>query len=137
MELGDLDARVDAECRIEVRQRLVEQEHLRLPDDGAADGNALALAAREFARATFEQRFELQDAGRFHDARLDLGPRRAREPEAEAHVGGNIHVRIERIGLEHHGDFALGGGKVVHRAAADGDGAARHRFQPGNGAQQC
>ena len=53
----------------------------------------------------------------------DLRLGRAGELQAEAHVGGNVHVRVERIGLEHHGDLALGGRKVVHLAAADGDRA--------------
>ncbi len=34
-----------ASCGVEVGERLVEQEHLRLADDGAAHGDALALAA--------------------------------------------------------------------------------------------
>ncbi len=47
LELGDLDAGGDAQRRVEVGQRLVEQEHLRIAHDGAADGDALALAARQ------------------------------------------------------------------------------------------
>ncbi len=35
----------------EVGQRLVEQEQLRLAHHGAADGHALALAARKLGRA--------------------------------------------------------------------------------------
>ena len=136
MELGDLDAGVDAQCGIEVGQRLVEQEDLRLAHDGTADRDALALAAREFARAALQQRLELQDARGLGDARLDLGLGRSGEPEAEAHVGGNVHVGVERVGLEHHGDLALRGREIVHLAAADGDGAARYGLQPGDGAQQ-
>jgi hypothetical protein len=43
----DLDPHLDAQLGVEVRERLVEQEHLRLAHDGAPDGDALALAARE------------------------------------------------------------------------------------------
>jgi hypothetical protein len=35
-------------------KRLVEQEQLRLAHDGPADGDALALAARQFRRAAVE-----------------------------------------------------------------------------------
>ena len=98
-----------AQRRIEVGQRLVEQEHRRLAHDGAADGDALALAAGEVARPAVEQGVELQH----------LAPPRARAGrprpssalvnlQAEGHVLADVHVRIERVGLEHHGDLALG-----------------------------
>ena len=41
----DLDAHGNAQFRVEVGQRLVEQEHIGLAHDGAADRDALALAA--------------------------------------------------------------------------------------------
>jgi hypothetical protein len=40
-------ARLHAQLGVEVRQRLVHQEDLRLADDRAAHGHALALAARQ------------------------------------------------------------------------------------------
>src|SRR5882672_9554125 len=43
----DLGAHRDAQLRVEVGQRLVEQEHLRLAHDRAAHRDALALAAGE------------------------------------------------------------------------------------------
>ena len=61
MQLGDLDARLDAQGCVEIGQRLVEQEHLGLAHDGAADGDALALAAGELRRLAVEQRLELED----------------------------------------------------------------------------
>jgi hypothetical protein len=45
VKTGDLEACVDAQRRVEVRQRLVEEEELRLAHDRAADRHALALAA--------------------------------------------------------------------------------------------
>jgi hypothetical protein len=39
-----------AQLGVEVRERLVEQEHLRVADDGAAHGDPLALSARELPR---------------------------------------------------------------------------------------
>ena len=63
----------------------------------------------------------------------------AREP-AHAQRHGDVlrdrEVRVERIGLEHHGDLALGRRQVIHLAAADGDGASRHRLEPCDGTQQ-
>ena len=51
--------------------------------------------------------------------------RRAAQLEREAHVGGDRHVRIERVVLEHHGDVALLRRQVVDHAVADADFAAR------------
>ena len=50
MQARDLDARRDAQRRVEIGQRFVEQENVGLAHDRAADRHALALAAGEIAR---------------------------------------------------------------------------------------
>ena len=62
MQRGDLGAHRHAQFGVEVRQRLVEQEDARLAHDGAADRDALALAAGELRRPALEQRVEPQQA---------------------------------------------------------------------------
>src|SRR6266508_4291716 len=49
VQLLDLAAQPAAKLRIEIGQRLVEQEHRRVADDGAAHRDALALPARQLA----------------------------------------------------------------------------------------
>ena len=49
MQLLDLEPHLGAELGIEVGERLVKQEDADLLDQGPADGDALALAARELA----------------------------------------------------------------------------------------
>ena len=68
VQLLDLQPRLRAQLGVEVRQRLVEQEHLRLAHDRAAHRHALALAARELARLARQEWRELQDVGRLVDA---------------------------------------------------------------------
>jgi hypothetical protein len=121
VELGDLDAGRDTQRGIEVGQRLVEQEDLGIAADGPADGDALALAARERLGQPVEIVLELQDrrrprapAGRSISSLLC--PRNA---QAEGHVVVDRHVRVERVGLEHHGDAALGRRHVVDHHAVD------------------
>ena len=52
LEPEDLGPHLDAELRVEVRERLVHQERLRLTHDRPAHRDALSLAARELARPT-------------------------------------------------------------------------------------
>jgi hypothetical protein len=132
MELLELGPHLDAELGVEVRQRLVEQEHLRVPDQRPAHGDALALAAGELARPAIEERVELEE--RCDPSHLDVAdrPRHAADLHAEAHVVVNVHRRVERVGLEHHGDVTILGGEVVHDASVDEDVARRHRFEAGD-----
>jgi hypothetical protein len=74
VQLLDLGAHLHAQLGVEVGQRLVEQEHRRLAHDGAAHGDALALAAGELARLALRAGAELEDLGAaLATRRLDLG----------------------------------------------------------------
>ena len=114
--LRDLQPHLDAQRGVEIRQRLVEQECLRLAHDGAADRDALALAAGEFARLAIEIGREVQGRGRRLDLAVDLRPRQAGHLQAEGDVVAHAHMRIERVGLEHHRQAALGRRHVDHVA---------------------
>ena len=111
--LGELGAHRDAELGVEVGEGLVEQEGGRVAHDGAADRDALALAAGELAGAALEERVDLEQAGGLGDALGDLGPRQAGVLEAEGEVLAHGHVRVERVGLEHHGEAAVGGADLA------------------------
>jgi hypothetical protein len=66
-------------------------------------------------------------------------PRRAasiREPQREAHVFGDGHVRVERVALEHHRQVALRGRQPRDVAAVEVDAAGAERLEPGDQAQQ-
>ena len=79
MKLGDLDAHLHAQRGVEVGQRLVEQEHLRLAHDGPADRDALALPARQLPRLPVEQMLDLQDARGLANPAIDFRPRWLRQ----------------------------------------------------------
>ena len=68
VHLLDLDAHLHAQLGVEVGQRLVEQEHLGVAHDGAAHGDALALAAGELLGLAVEQLLDVEDAGCLVDA---------------------------------------------------------------------
>ncbi len=96
-----------AQRGVEVGERLVEQEDTRIAHDGAADRHALPLPARKRLRLALEIFVELEDFGRLAHPLIDLGLGHSGDAQPESHVLVDSHVRVERIGLEHHGDAAL------------------------------
>src|SRR5450756_362167 len=136
VQLFDLGAHLHPEFCVQVGQRLVEQEHLRVAHDGAAHGYALALAARELARVALKVLHQSQNVSRHLDALAHFLAALAGELHREGHVVEHGHVRVERVVLEHHGDVALLRRHLVDHAPADLDLAARYLLQAGDHAQQ-
>ena len=64
LDAGDLGAHLHAQLGVEVRQRLVHEERLRVAHDGPAHGDPLALAAGERRGLAVEELVEAEDAGR-------------------------------------------------------------------------
>ena len=101
---------------VERAGRLVEHHYLRLHDQGARDGDALALAAGELVRVAGEQRLGVPAFGepdvveRLHDAAAPLGGIELRrvdlEPLADDRLDGEPRrERRQRI-LKHYLDLA-------------------------------
>ena len=125
-----------AQLRVEIRQRLVEQERLRLAHQRAAHRDPLTLTAGELAGLAVEQLVDLQQLGRLADPPVDLGARRPALPQPVGQVAVHRHVRIQRVVLEHHRDVALAGRQAVDHRAADPDLARRRLVQPGQQSQR-
>ncbi len=136
LERRDLRAGGDAELGVEVRQRLVHEEHLRLAHDGAAHGDALALTAGERLRLPVEVLGEVEHLRRVLHLLADGGLVLTGDLEREAHVVGDGHVRVERVVLEHHRDVPVLGRQVRDVAVADADSAAVDVLQAGQHAQR-
>ena len=129
LEGGDLGAGRDAELGVEVRQRLVHQEDLRLANDGAAHGDALTLTTREGLRLTVEEVLQAEQLGGFLDALLALGLGHVLHLQCEAHVVTHGHVGVQGVVLEDHRDVAVLRREVGHIALADEDRAGVDLFQ--------
>ena len=129
LEPRDLGPHLHAQLGVEVRERLVHEERLRLAHDRAAHGDALALSARERARALREHALEPEHLGGVSDSRLDLGSRDLAQLQPERHVLEGRHVRVERVVLEDHRDVAVLRRQVVDDAAADPHGPAGDRLE--------
>ena len=136
LQLGDLQSHLHAQRRVEIRQRLVEQEGFRLANNRPADRHALALAAGQLARLTIEIGREVERGGRRLDPAFGLVARQAGHLQPETDISAHAHVRVERVGLEHHREAALGRRHADDVHAVDQDAAAAHVLEPGNQAQQ-
>ena len=124
MQALDLDAHLGAQLGVEVRQRLVEQKHLRIAHDAAAERDALLLAARQLLRLALQQVVQAEHARGAVDRGLDLGFRGLLVAQAEGEIVVDAHVLVERVVLEHHGDVAVARRQVVDHPVADADVAA-------------
>ena len=135
-DLADLQPHLFAQRRIEVRQRLIEQQDRRPVDDRAREPDPLLLAAGKFARIALGQRREMHHAQRLGDPFALLRFRHAAHLEREADVGGDGQVREQRETLEHHAHVAPVGRHARQVAAIDDDAAAVRRQGAGDDAQQ-
>ncbi|EMA35487.1 phenol hydroxylase [Halococcus hamelinensis 100A6] len=131
LEALDLGAHLRAELRVEVRERLVHQEGVRVADGRPPDRHALFLPAGELAGVAVEHVPDVHGLGGVLDPAVDLVVREVgRHLQPEAHVPTDRHVRVERVVLEHHRDVALAGFEVADRLAVDRDLALGLSFEP-------
>ena len=136
MQLGDFHPRLHPQFGVKIGQRLVKQKHLRIADDGTANGDALTLPARQRRRFALQQGFQLQDRGGLGDLGVNLGLGAVGHAQTKAHVLRHGHVGVQGIGLKHHRQTPLGGVHDVHPLPGDVQIAAGDLFQPRNAAQQ-
>ena len=81
-QVAQLGAQLLAQLVVEVDQGLVEQEQRRALDQGAGDGEALLLAARQLGGHAVEQVVDVQHPGGVAHLAVDLG--RGRRPAGAA-----------------------------------------------------
>ena len=108
LQAAQLGAHPHAQERVERRQRLVEQQDLRIGDQRARQRDALLLAARQLRRhalGVWRHGDELEELHRL------LAPRRlvdALHLQREGDIVDAGEMREERVALEHHRRAALG-----------------------------
>ena len=136
LQFRHLGPHLHAQLRVEVGERLVHQEGLRVADDRPAHRHPLALAAGEVRRPPVEVVLEVERLRRRLDLLVDLGLVHLGELEREAHVLAHGHVRVERVVLEDHRDVAVLRRLVVDLLAADRQLAGGDVLEPGDHPQR-
>ena len=126
------------ELVVDRRERLVEEQDLRVVGEGAGERDALPLAARALRHALAV--IVLRQAQQRASARARALPRRsAATPfifSGNSMFSPTVLVREERQRLEHQAGRPPVRRQVVDGRAADADVAGGRRLQPGEHAQQ-
>jgi hypothetical protein len=123
VETGDFSAEREAGLGIEVGEGLVEEEQGGAANEGAAKGDALALAAGEGGGVAVEAGGEVEELSGVADAAVGFRLGEMADLQAESEVVIDRHVGVEGMVLEDHGDIAVPRGEVVDDLAGEGDGA--------------
>ena len=122
LDLADLLAHLPAQLGVQVRQRFVEQQHLRFQHQRARHRDALLLAARQFATAGGRHSPSGPPAPARPCARsARLGLVEAGKLQPIADIFQHRHMRKQRVGLKHHRHVAVGRGQRGHVLVADQD----------------
>src|SRR3984893_7740321 len=132
----DLVAHLLTNPRVEIGQRFVEQQYLRIDGKSAAERNALPLTAGECRYLALAEPLQPQHREQLGHSPGDLGAADAPQFQAVADVLRHRHVRPQSIGLEHHRDVALVGRQPGNIVLADRYRAACHSDKTAYGAKQ-
>ena len=136
MKTLQLRAHGDAQLGIEIAQRLVHQEHHGVAHHRPPERDPLPLPAREMARLAVEKMTDLENLRDLGDLAAELLSRCTPHPQAVGDIVEHVHVGIERIALEHHGDVPFAGAHQVHPPLAEQDAAPGNLLEAGDHAQQ-
>ncbi|CPK71638.1 Uncharacterised protein [Bordetella pertussis] len=129
-------AHLHPQLLVQVGQGLVQQQHLRLDDDGARQRHALLLATGQLVGTAPPEVGQTHEFERGGDLVADLGARQAPLDQAEGNVVPHRHVRPQRIVLEHHADIAVPGRRGADVAAVDQQLPMALPVEAGDQAQQ-
>jgi hypothetical protein len=133
-----------AQTLVQIAERLVEQKHLRLTDQGPRQRDALLLAARQCRRRPLGEVGQADQIERVERLLARLGPFGARptHPQREHHVVQDGHVRPYRIRLEDDADRPAmrpdvhPATRVGHHLATDLDHTVVGAFEAGDEPQR-
>ena len=135
LQVPDLLAHPPAQLRVQVRERLVEQQDLRAQHDRTGDRHPLLLTAGELARQPRAVAREAHECQSLLRPGPDLRLAHAADREAVADILGDGEVREEGVGLEDHGDVARRRRQCGHVLPADQDAPRGRKLEASDHAQ--
>src|SRR5207247_1929819 len=136
LQCADVLPQCRTERRIDVRQRLVEEEERRMADERPGERHALSLAPGELGWTALEDRPDLHEGGHVLDPSPAGFPGHSVHAPRKLDVPAHGHVGGGGVALEDHGHVALVRREALDRPAPDADRAARERLESCGEAQQ-
>ncbi len=136
LDADQLTSRLFAQFTIECGERLIEQQKLRHLGQRARQGHALPLPARQLMRPAVRVIRHLNERQHLLNATRAAAAFHALLTKPERDIGGDIHVRKQSVGLEHHVDRAPVGRQPGHIEAIDDDMPAIRGLKARDHAQQ-
>ena len=106
LQPANLRAHVEAQPRVQVGQRFVQQEHAWATDQGPRQRHALLLTTGKVRGQTLEQVIDLEHGRDFVHPAANGCARFSLYLEREGDVVEHVHVWIQSVGLEHDADVA-------------------------------
>ena len=132
MKFCDLGAHLHTELCIQIRQRLVHQEYLRIPYDGASHGHSLSLTAGKGFRLPVQVLLQAQDSCRVIDSLINLRLGDAAHLQAESHIVPHRQMGIQGVILKYHGNIPVLGSHCIHNLPVNLKGPFRDILQSGD-----
>jgi hypothetical protein len=120
---------------IQIAERFIQQQHVRVTDQRSSDRDPLLLAARQLGRLPLQQ---VLDAQQFRDlvhAALRLLTRGTPHLTSECQVAANASVGIQGQVLEDHRDLSVLGRQVFDVTRSDTNPTAVGRLESRNHSQ--
>ncbi len=119
MQAGNLRSHRGTQLGIQVGQRLVQQEYIRVAHHSASQCDTLTLAAGQRLRLAVQQMLQIQNFSYFMNLPVDFVLRHLLKRQSERHILVNRHMRIQRVALENHRNIAVLRRNVIDAALAD------------------
>src|SRR4029077_13707056 len=131
MQPGDFRTHLDPHFGVQVGERFVEKEHLGVAHNGAAQSHKLPLTAGKSLRFAVHHMVELESLGGSSDYVRDDVLWLLGQFKCVCHVLEDVHVRVERVALEHHRDSPIFGFQMVYYLSSDRNRSTSNSFEPG------
>ncbi len=136
LQPADFRAHFEAEFRVEIGERFVEEQHVRAADQSTGERHTLLLAAGKLCRPTTEEIAYMHERRNIRDLLLDIGGGDPLHHQRKADVLLDRHVRVERVGLEDDADITLLAGQVGDVPIAEQDAAGSRPVDAADGKQR-
>ncbi|MNK94313.1 hypothetical protein D3C87_1145110 [compost metagenome] len=136
LQMLELKLHALAQFHIQRRERFIQQQQLRLIDDGASQGHALLLSTGHATGKTVFQRFQSDHRQCFASLELRIGAIDALATWSVGNVFQYGHVRKQRVILEHRIEWPTVRRQTTDILAIDRNAARIGLHETGDRAQQ-